>query len=187
MATATGPTPFVWTRESYERAAQIGTFGDLRVELIEGQVLNMNPMNSPHATAIGLVSDALAAAFGKTHHVRVQCPLPLSDTTEPEPDIAVVRGGRRVYRDHHPDFAELVVEISDTTLEFDRSNKARIYAKAKIPEYWIVNLADEQIEVHRRPSEKKGRFSEYYVVARGEALSPIGAPKNKLRVDDLLP
>lgn len=186
MSTLSEPTLFVWTRETYERAGEVGIFGDMRVELVEGQVVQMSPMGSRHATAIDDVADALKAALGPAYYVRCQLPLPLGQRSEPEPDVAVVRGTRDDYRDHHPRTAELIVEISDKTLAFDRGKKARIYALAMIPEYWIVNLNAEQIEIFRQPSAE-GKYSEKFIVTRGEVLSPLAAPGTVLRVENLLP
>jgi Uma2 family endonuclease len=186
MATISEPSPFVWTREVYQRAGEFGLFGDLRVELVEGVVLQMSPMKARHATICGLFSDALAMAFGAAFHVRVQFPLTLSDLSEPEPDVAVVRGTRRDYLQSHPHFAELVVKISDTTLTFDRKNKAAIYTKAGIPDYWIANLEAGHIEVFRKP-DISGQYLERFVVKVGEQISPLGAPNLDLSVSELLP
>ncbi len=104
----------------------------------------------------------------------------------PEPDIAVVRGLAEDYLDNHPLVAELVVEISETSLAFDRNSKSRIYALAQIPEYWIVNLIDNQIEVFREPSAE-GQYANKFIVKRGASISPLGAPEAILKVSELLP
>ena len=147
---STDPQVKHWTRDDYYRMADAGLFVDQRVELIEGEILMMSPMNPAHAASLQLAAKALELAFGEGYSVRAQLPLHLDDCSEPEPDLAVVPGSPRDYP-NHPRTALLVVEISDTTLEFDRGRKREIYACAGIPEYWIVNLPDRRIEVHRLP------------------------------------
>lgn len=141
-----------WTRAEFERAAELGLFGpEERLELIAGAVVRkLPPQRSPHATAIRAVEEALRTAFPRGFDVRVQLPLALGPDHEPEPDVCVVHGCFRDYRHEHPAAAVLVVEVSDTTLAFDRF-KAGLYAQAGIPEYWIVNLKDNRLEVHRDP------------------------------------
>ena len=116
-------------------------FEGRRVELIEGQVIDMAAMKSPHAVAIDLVDAALKAVVwqcGTT--IRQQKPFVVSDISEPEPDVAVVRGSIRDYTDAHPAAAALLVEIADTSVSYDRKFKGSLYAKAGVVEYWIVNL-----------------------------------------------
>src|SRR5919198_1146345 len=122
---AAAPRLRLWTREEYLKMVEAGVFkpGE-RVELIEGRNVAMSPQNSPHFTAVSLVEEALRTLFGAGYVVRVQGPLDLSPTSQPEPDIAVVRGTIRDYAGAHPTTALLVVEVSDSTLAFDRGEKA---------------------------------------------------------------
>jgi len=119
------------------------------------------------------------------HHVRVQAPLALHDDSKPEPDIAVVSGSFRDYRNAHPRTAVLVVEISDATLAFDREDKAQVYAQADIPEYWIVNLIERRLETFRDPGGSGYRT--HLVVPEDDALSPLAAPEARVEVSSLLP
>lgn len=185
MATVSEPISFAWTRESYELAGEAGVFGDLRVELIDGEVVQMSPMKARHAAAIVIASRHLESAFGAQFHARAQLPLVLSDRSEPEPDVAIVKGRPQDYIPQHPHAAELIVEISESTLQFDRVKKARLYASAGIREYWIINLQDNQIEVFREPNGNAG-YGERLILKRGEVASPIGANDAKLSVDELL-
>ena len=181
-----------WTRAEYDRMVEIGLLTeDDRVELVDGAILTMSPHNGPHATAIDLGNEALRAAFAERGHVRVQLPLSLDALSEPEPDLAVVEGGFRDYLDDHPASALLVVEVADTTLRFAR-RKGGLYARAGIREYWIVNLADRCLEVHRGPvARSEARYGwAYSSVDRygpDTTVSPLAAPSAEVGVAQLLP
>ena len=185
-------TPRRWTRAEYGRMVEVGLLTeDDRVELVDGEILTMSPHNGPHATAIGLAHEALRAVFAELGHVRVQLPLALDAMSEPEPDFAVVAGGLRDYLDHHPDSALLVVEVADSTLSFAR-RKGGLYARAGVPEYWIVNLVDPCLEVHRAPAARSGaRYGWVYsgVERNGfdASVSPVAAPSARIAVAQLLP
>ena len=175
-----------WTREEYDKMIAAGVFSPgERLELVDGEILRMTPQGSTHFTAIRLAEEALRKAFGAGFEVRAQAPLALSPHSEPEPDIAVVRGNARDYRDAHPQTALLVVEIADSTLEYDRRRKASLYARAGIPEYWIVNLADPCVEVYRDPDQGSYSFSQRFLP--GDRISPLAAPETKIAVADILP
>jgi Uma2 family endonuclease len=190
-ATRTAPRTFHWTREVYDRLVELGFFHQRRVQLIDGEIYEMSPQGASHAMAIQLAHDALERAFGHGFCIRSQLPLALSPVSEPEPDVAVVRGTPRDYP-NHPNSALLVVEVSDTTLEFDATRKAAVYARAGIAEYWIVNLAEARLDVYRGPSED-ARFdlgAGYVDVrgyGRGDQVSPLAKPTSVVRVADLLP
>lgn len=176
-----------WTRVEYDRLVDAGVLSpEERVELLEGDIVRMWPQKPGHSTAIGNVEDVLRAIFRTNVHVRVQMPFLGDDFSEPEPDIAVVRGHRRDYLVAHPATAVLLVEVSDSTLDYDRRRKGPAYARADVAEYWIVNLVDRVIEVYRDPTPDRG----YQTVTRhrpGESFSPLAAPGATIAVDDLLP
>ena len=145
----------------------------------------MTPEKSRHAAAVDLALEALRRAFRASHTIRVQHPLAVSAASEPEPDLAVVPGSARDYVDQHPVTAVLVVEVSDTSLEYDRTRKSRVYAQAGIADYWIVNVVDGVLEVYRDPGT-----SGYRSVSRlraGETVSPLAAAGVPVAVADLLP
>jgi Uma2 family endonuclease len=180
------PRPKTWVRSDYERMVEVGILGPGdHVELLEGEIVEMTPEKSRHATAVDLVLAALLKAFGDGYTIRVQHPLALSDHSEPEPDLAVVAGSPRDHVDAHPATALLVVEVADSSLEYDRSRKARVYARAGIAEYWIANLVDLRLEVHRQPSPT-GYLNQYLVDREGE-IAPLAAPSASIPVADLLP
>jgi Uma2 family endonuclease len=156
-----------------------------RVELIDGEILTMSPEKSRHSAAVDLVADALRVAFAAGHSVRVQHPLALGQWSEPEPDVAVVVGTPRDYVDAHPASAVLVVEVADTSLLDDRGAKQRLYARAGIAEYWIVNLRDGELEVYRRP--QGDAYAQTERLARESVVAPTAAPAARIAVADLLP
>jgi Uma2 family endonuclease len=181
-----------WSRVEYERLVDLGAFvpGE-RLELVSGALLVREPQTPPHATAVGLVEDALREALGTGWTVRVHGPIALDDDSEPEPDIAVVPGSRR---DHlqHPSHPALIVEVADSSLPFDRSEKASLYARAGIEDYWIVNLVDQVLEVYREPiADPHERYGHRYATAvtlRGEErVTPLSAPHASIPITDLLP
>jgi Uma2 family endonuclease len=187
------PTPRLWTREEYYKMADAGVFHpEERVELIGGRIVTMPPQNSPHATCLLLVSDVLRAIFASGYVVRVQLPLDLSPSSQPEPDIAVVPGGIRDYAKAHPTTALLVVEVAESTVRFDRGEKASLYASAGVPEYWVVNLRTQQLEVCRDPAPMTGEpyGYGYPTSARfvaGDTVTPLANPRGIIQVSDLLP
>lgn len=177
-----------WTVEEYERLVALGALTEHdRVQLVEGEIVEMIPQKAPHMTAVRLVEDALREAFGREGDVRVQGPLVLAPDSEPEPDVAVVRGTPRDYRDRHPgaDDTLLVVEVADATLAFDRERKGRVYARAGIPEYWILNLHSRELEVYREPAG--GAYRLQVVLREGETVAPLARPEVRIRVGELLP
>ncbi len=175
-----------WSRSEYDQMIAAGIFHpEARLELIDGEIFHMTPQGSLHATAIRLVEEALRSVFSATFDVRVQMPLALDDNSEPEPDIAVVPGRPRDYRNTHPTSAVMVVEISDTTLAFDREQKLKLYARNELQEYWILNIINQQLEVYREPSD--GGYQNQLTLVTGDGVSPLAKPKCSIRIADLLP
>jgi Uma2 family endonuclease len=180
-----------WTKAEYLRMEELGFFHGQRVELLDGEVIEVPPMNNAHAVALGLAEDALRAAFGLGHWVRVQMPLDLSLTSEPQPDLAVVPGRPRDYS-QHPTAALLVVEVSDTSLAFDRGRKASLYAAARIGDYWIVNINERRLEIRRDPIPDAGeqygyRFATELILKAGDSAAPLAVPQASVAVAELLP
>ena len=182
-----------WTRQEYDRMIGAGVLTpEDRVELIDGEILAMTPQGSAHATGVSLAQEALRAAVGRDVHIRTQLPLACGAESEPGPDVALVAGSVRDYRDAHPQSALLVVEVADTTLAYDRDVKASLYARAGVPEYWLVNLAEAVVEVHRDPMvTPHARFGwRYRTMDRfgpGDSIAPLSFPHARIAVADLLP
>lgn len=185
------PSTRRWTRDEYHRMADAGLFDGQRVELVGGEVFVMAPQRDEHAQAVTLVDYALREVFGKGYTVRVQLPMDLGDVSEPEPDVAVVRGTPRAVK-RHPKDALLIVEVAIKSLDYDREYKGGLYAAHGVRDYWIVNLIDNVVEVYRRPERDEiARFGHGYgdvaVRKAGEVVSPLAARRSKVKVSDLLP
>ena len=160
---------------------------DDRVELLEGVIVAMAPQSARHAAATSRVDDALRAAIGTRAVTRVQLPLALGLYSVPEPDVAVVPGRRADYDTAHPTTGLLVVEVAEASLAQDRLTKAAIYAAAGIPEYWLVNLRDDRVEVFQAPDRQAARYGETRLAGSGEQLELVALPGAVVAVEDLLP
>lgn len=189
---ATALTPRRFTRVEYERLVEQGFFRpDEHLELLDGLMVVREPQGDLHGSAVSAGDDVLRAAFGPGYTVRPQLPMALGRTSEPEPDIAVMRGGPWDYRGAHKRPPVLVVEIAVTSLSLDRRLKGGLYARAGIREYWIVNLVDEALEVYRQPvrspSSRHGwKYRNVRLLRRGTTITPLAA-KRRVAVADLLP
>lgn len=182
------PATWKWTRERYDRCVEEGIFTTLdQIELLDGELLTMSPQYTPHSTATSLALHALNEAFGPEFFVRCQMPFALDDASEPEPDLAVVAGGPRDYLAAHPSLAVLLVEVADSTLAYDRGRKLAAYARNGVPEYWIINLLDRQLEVYRQPVAAAAEFAEQQILRSGQFIAPLGRPETSIAIDDLLP
>jgi Uma2 family endonuclease len=193
MKPAARPGLHRWTRHEYGRLIDHGFLDeDDPVELLDGLLLVKEPQHSRHRTAVLLVARALERAFGENWFAQTQSPIVLDDRSEPEPDVCVVRGSPRDYLASHPSRPALVVEVAESGLRMARGRKAAAYARAGIADYWIINLVDRVLEVHREPARPgPARASWGYVaieVLGVEAtVSPLAAPSARIPVADLLP
>ena len=183
------PKPRKWSRAEYLAMAEHGLFQDQRVELIDGEVVTLSPQSASHYASLSLAARCLEDAFGAGFWVRTQVELNLSGGSQPEPDVSVVEGTVKDYPDH-PTTAVLVVEVSRSTLRFDQVTKAGLYAAARVPEYWVINLVDRQLEVHREPVDDPSsafgaRYARQTVFAPGETVSPLAAATARVAVADL--
>lgn len=161
---------------------------DDRVELLDGVIVAEPPMDPPHATGISLVAAALRRSVGERALIRIQAPFIADPFSAPEPDAVVVPGTIIDYAEVHPSIALLVVEVSASSLPQDRLSKSRIYAGADVPDYWIVNLRDDCVEVFRQPDRSQRVYGTRAVARRGERLELIALPgAAAVTVDDLLP
>ncbi len=145
---------------------------DAQLELLEGLLVFKMPKNPPHRLSTGLLQDAILAILPTNYHLNLQEPITLQDS-EPEPDLAIVRGQRLNYRDRHPQAQdlEIVIEVSDATLERDRTLKKRIYAEAGISVYWILNLRDRQLEVYTQPRIEESEYTQFQIFTETESVT----------------
>ena len=191
------PARMKWTRDQYYSLLDSDALNeDTKVELIGGEIITEGMLDrmtqgSKHSAEVGMVRDLVAPVAPSDSCIRVQVPLSLGVDSDPEPDIAVVAGSQRDYLERLPTTALLVIEVSDTTLRFDRTYKASLYASARIPEYWIVNLPDRRLEVHREPVTDSDqpfghRYASVMAYSQEETITPLGA-KAGILVKDLLP
>lgn len=170
-------------RAEYDKLVELGAFEDERIELLRGVLVEMSPAGTRHAHGASWIADLMYRLLGERALVRCQCPFGASDDSEPEPDVAVVP--RRVYLDDHPTSAHLIVEVAESSLRKDRGVKRELYAGAEVPEYWIVNLVHEVVEVHRAPVN--GVYTESTRLGRGDRLRLVDFPDVEVAVADLLP
>jgi Uma2 family endonuclease len=186
------PQVYLWTKDEYSKIAEMGVFDGKRVELIEGQVINMHPMGPLHITSVDLTALAFQQVFGANYFVRTQAPFDAGEISEPEPDLMVLQGHPRDYAGEHPTRAALIVEISDSSLAYDRLEKASLYAKAGVEDYWLVNITGRRLEVRRDPiSDPMQPFGFGYrqtvIYTEADSVSPLAEPGVQIRVADLLP
>jgi len=187
------PMPKRWTRSEFRLMGEVGLLPpDRRVELVDGEIYEMSPMGPAHANSTRRVMQLLERAFGEGYVVSSQLPLALGDALELCPDLVVSPGSLDDFDEEHPQTAVLIVEISDSTLPYDRSRKASLYARSGVPEYWIINLVDRRAEVYRNPVPKPQEAFGYGYDSvthyqPEELLAPESAPEARITVDDLFP
>ncbi|PYO11122.1 MAG: hypothetical protein DMD75_11675 [Candidatus Rokuibacteriota bacterium] len=193
MKQAERPGLHRWTRDEYERLIDHGFLDeDDPVELLDGLLLVMEPQHSRHRTSVLLVARAMERAFGEGWFVQTQSPISLDDRSEPEPDVCVVRGSPRDYVDAHPRRPALIVEVAQLGLRLARGRKATAYARARVADYWIVNLIDRVLEVHRQPvrpgpAQRHWGYAAIETLGADGTIAPLAAPSAGVRVADLLP
>jgi Uma2 family endonuclease len=186
------PTPKRWTCAEFHRLGDSGWFQGRRAMLIEGEILEMCGASPPHPTATTLADYELKKVFPVGFVVRIQMPLVMGLMTDPEPDLAVVTGSARDYLSAHPTTALLVMEVSDSSLGFDTTDKANIYAAGNIADYWVVDLVNRQVMVFRNPQPDPTQpfghgYASKTTYLPGSSISPLAAPQASIAVTDLLP
>jgi Uma2 family endonuclease len=162
------------TVDEYYRMAEVGLLApDARVELIEGEIIDMPPIGSRHALTVDLFSERLIEVAKRSALVRTQGALRLGVLSEPQPDIALLKRQVERYAQSHPTAEDVlpIIEVSDTTLRFDREVKASLYARHGIPEYWIVDLSRHRLHMLRDPGE--GQYAEAFTLAGGSVRVPV--------------
>jgi Uma2 family endonuclease len=171
----------------YYRMVEAGVLSeDDRVELIEGEVLKMSPIGSRHAACVSRLDTLLHHQLGQTAIVRAQSPIHLNDFSEPQPDIALLHPRADFYEQQHPmpEDVLLVIEVADTSVEYDRNIKLPLYARAGLAETWIINLPRNTIEVYTQPLN--GKYKKSLKLKRGESFQSQTVPSLSLSVDEIL-
>jgi Uma2 family endonuclease len=172
--------------EQFERMGETGILGpEPRVELIEGEMIEMAPIGSRHASAVNFLSAHFVRAVGNAALVWTQNPLRLSDDSEPQPDLMLLRPRADRYRTGHPrpEDVLLLIEVADTTLVFDRETKVPLYAKHGVPEVWILDLEAKQLEIYREPGA--GGYRRKLERRETESIAPTALPTVALQVGAL--
>lgn len=181
-----------WTVAEFHHMRSRGWFANLRPFLLDGVIMEQGPMNPTHATGLRLVDAALRAAFGAGWIFSCQTPLVLDEYNDPFPDFAILRGNIRDFATTHPTTASLVIEVSDTTLQLDMTEKAERYATANVPEYWVLDLTARELHVYRDPQPlPQGLGATAYRTRSthgpADSVSPLAVPAASVLVGDLLP
>ena len=159
---------------------------DRKFELLDGEVFQIMPANPLHSAIVGIIARLMDRAVPDGYCVRHEAGIRLGPHYLPHPDVAIVSGRNRDYKTRFPNTAEvyLVVEVADSSVAFDRAAKHATYAGAGLPEYWIVNLVEQHVEVHRTPAD--GRYQEITKHLAGDSLTPVGVTGVVFTVSDLL-
>ena len=160
---------------------------DDRLELLDGEIIEMPPIGGPHSSTVNRLNRVLVLALrGEQAIVSVQNPVRLPGETELYPDFAIVAPRDDFYRDSIPSAADvfLVVEVADSSLSYDRNTKAAWYARARIPEFWLVDIAAKSVEVYRSPGTDGYTYLSYRRI--GESIAPVAFPSVEIPVDDFL-
>ena len=176
-----------FTVSEYERMGEAGMFPpEARVELIEGEIIEMSPIGSRHAACVRLLSRALNQQIGKNALVSTQNPIRLSDLSEPQPDVALLKFRQDYYRSGHPepDDVLLVIEVAETTVHYDRHVKMPLYVRAGIAEALLFNLPEDRVEYFARP--EMGMYQVNRVLNRGERFESTNVPGLTLDIEVLL-
>jgi len=177
-----------FTIEEYYRMAEVGILGpEDHVELIEGEIVEMSPIGPRHATCVNALTRRLLHAVGDRAVLSPRNPVRLPPDSEPQPDVVLLRPPEARYWDHRAELADamLVVEASETSYRYDRHVKLSLYARAGVPEVWIVDLAHAVVEVFREPREAGYAFEQR--VERGGMIAPAALPDATIAVTEILP
>ena len=180
-------TKKLFTVDEYYQMAKAGILGpEDRVELIDGEIIQMSPIGDRHAGSVNRLTHLFVATFGGRAVVSVQNPIQLNNYTEPEPDVLLLKPRADYYASKKvwAEDALLVVEVADTTLRYDRDVKVPRYAAAGVPEVWIENLSDEELLVYRNPAGQG--YSVCLTLHRGDSVSPVAFPDVTFKVEDIL-
>jgi len=174
--------------EEYLRMGEAGVFApEARLELIDGEIIEMAPIGSPHAGCVNKLTELFFQRAEGQAIVSVQHPVIISDRSVPQPDLALLRRRADYYSGSHPSASEvlLVVEVADTTLAFDLRTKVPLYARSGIPEAWVVDVNERTIHVFREPGE--GGYTTTFAAPMGRSVASVALPQVVVEVSELFP
>lgn len=176
-----------FTVDEYHRMGEAGVLtADDRVELLDGEIVQMSPIGPPHASTVARLTALLVRRFGDRATIWVQNPIVLDRWSEPQPDLCVLAPRADFYGAKHPRSRDVLlgIEVMASSRGYDRALKLPLYAKAEIREVWLVDLKTQTVEVHRRPALRGYRSSE--TCGRGQAIRPVAFPRARIRVNEIL-
>jgi len=178
--------PHRFTVEQYHRMGEAGVFDeDDRVELLRGEIVRMTPIGSKHAGHVDRLNSLLHEQIGRKATLRVQNPVRLGEYSEPEPDVALLRPRDDFYVSEHPgpEDVQLLIEVADTSIDYDREDKIPVYARHGIPMVWLVDLAEECVEIYRSPAE--GAYADTRTATDDESLQVESLPTLDLTPNEI--
>lgn len=176
-----------FTLDEYHRMAESGILSeDDRVELVYGEIVEMSPINVPHALCVNLLNKLFSRQVPDDFMVSVQNPIYIDDANEPQPDLAILKPGGYMEKLQHPSAEDIVllVEVADSTVQTDRRDKMPLYARAGISEAWIVNIPQKVVEIYRDP--QNGKYRSVQRAGRGQSIAPNAIADVVVRVEDFL-
>ncbi len=174
------PKPLRFTREDYHRIGEAGLFdANLHVELIFGEIIQMSPKGVAHEACLRTLLRQLYSLVSEDYTIGCQAPIAIGDSSEPEPDVSIARGRESHFAGRHPHGNEVIlaIEVSDSTLQFDKSTKATLYAEAQIANYWIFNLVEHCVEAYRNPIHKADGTWYYGEMRQYQPTAMISLPR----------
>jgi Uma2 family endonuclease len=178
-----------WTVQDYHRMSELGILDpNERTELIDGQITLMVAKGNPHILTVRLLTRTMETSLSdRPILVSIQEPIQLNNSSEPEPDLAIVQGNMFDYADRHPQPTEihLIIEVADSTLKYDCQVKDKHYAKANIPDYWVVDLKKRQVHVFRNPTPTG--YASQLILAESQIVSPLDFPDVVIPISSILP
>lgn len=180
------PQKYLFDVATYHQMGETQIFpNNMRIELIEGEIVTMPPIGSVHAAVVTTLDDIFHANVGELAMIRIQNPIQLGDLSEPQPDIALVRRDEHHYAEAHPTAEDvlLLVEVADSSIQYDRETKIPLYARYAIPEVWIIDLNNEYIEIFRNPSPQG--YKNINRIEPGEWVTPQCLPELHINIGDL--
>ncbi len=178
-----------WTVGEYRQMSELGILkADHRTELIAGQILVMAAKGTPHVLGLRLLAAVLSELISSySFFVSTQDPICLNEFSEPEPELAIVRGTPLEYADRHPNANDLVliVEVSDSTLKYDCDVKDKLYAQAGIEDYWVLDVRNQKLHIFRNPTPTG--YTSHLILDQPNAIAPLAFPDRSVALANILP